>query len=360
MPPLSSLQSRLAVIEQSGVFSNFGPQHEEFRNRLAEKLGTSAARVQLASSATLAICGAVAVLGGQRWLCPAFTFPATAHGALHAGVTLEFGDIHNSDWSLDVPQSSAALGEFDGYLVVAPFGAPVPSSVTGRLAGRRVVVDAAASLGSHLMRAPLELGNEMAVVFSLHATKVLGVAEGAVVVFGSDEVSADYRSWSNFGFAGARISQRRGLNAKMSEVVAALGLTALDHWNEELDEWSAARQSTLQIGDELGVQTFLADQPLVTPYWIALLRSRLDRDAIQTDLRRVGIETRLWWSDGCHRMPAFKDLKSADLAVTEDVCARYLGLPMFRRMESRSLKRLREALRTSLIAIGHRSERPNC
>lgn len=337
-PPLSKALPRLRNIELSGRFSNFGEQEVELRERFAHWFNVPADRVATAANATLGLTGAIASLESTKWIVPAFTFPATPAAVLNAGKTLRLADI-DSTWWLDATK----LGRMDSIVPVAPFGGDLELQ---RWAHReRVVLDAAASIGCQPDLS--ELREEWAVVFSLHATKVLGAGEGGLVVFGSPDSARRFRAWTNFGFTGTRQSQHLATNAKMSEIQAAFAHAALDAWPTELVEWTAARQLLATVCDELGVDMFESSRSGVNPYFIARFTDAQTTAHVETTLRRRGIESRRWWSDGCHRMPAFRGFATGPMPETEHAAATSLGLPFFRQLSDEDTERVAEALALS-------------
>jgi len=252
---------------------------------------------------------------------PAFTFVATPHAILLGGGRVEFADIEMGSWSLRPSDMSGA-----GFVPVCPFGAA--PDITSWSSYEFVIHDAAASIGVQpdLSRLPIN----HAVVFSLHATKVLGSGEGAVVIFGSVEDTQRFRAWTNFGFSGSRESRFQSANAKMSEIQAAYVHAALDGWRREKEEWLEARQLAQNLEIAHNLSPLLKNSNPVSPYWIVEFPTVLDCERFEHLMRNSGIETRRWWGQGCHRMPAFAHVKRSPLPVTTSIGSRYLGLPMAR------------------------------
>lgn len=337
VPTLEAVAPRLARMDASGWFTNLGPQERELRERFARRLGVDPAQVATVANATLGIAGAIAVLGGERWLAPAFTFPGTLAGIELAGARLVLCDVDADGWAL-VPGDE----EVDGLVPVAPFGARPD---VARWAGvRRVVHDAAASIGA---LGPLDLvglPDGHAIVLSLHATKVLGAGEGGVVVFGDAAVAERFRAWTNFGFDGSRESSLAGANAKMSEIAACYAHAALDGWERERTEWAAARQLITEACADAGVRLHRASADGIDPYAVLVFDGDAEAVSVAEHLARQGVETRRWWASGCHRMPAYRDRCTRSFPVTEVVAGRTLGIPFFRGITDEEVSRIRAAL----------------
>ena len=315
---------RLRAVAKSGLFSNFGPQVRELEQRFAEIFGVPSTQVVTAANATLALTGAMSVSEASSWNIPAWTFAATAHAATMTGMPFRFVDVSPETWMIDTSNAGQA-GE--GTVLVMPFGTPLAEANWGDDA--EVVVDAAASFGSMVDKFPT-LPLRTSLVFSLHATKVLGVGEGAVIVFGDADRATAFRSWSNFGFTGSRDSVSSGTNAKMGEYIAALLHTELDHWPQALGEWQNVRTLVDAASDGTGLPLQPHSRGVVGPYWIAILDDSEARRALEDAFTEAGIETRRWWGPGLHRMPAFAGVPFSDLRHTNILASRYLGLPFFR------------------------------
>jgi dTDP-4-amino-4,6-dideoxygalactose transaminase len=336
-PRARAVLERLEQIDACRWYSNLGPQEQELRRRFGERLHVDPDQIATVANATLGLTGAVVVLGGHRWLVPTFTFAATPASILAAGAELVLGDIDPDTWIL------RPGGEVDGYMPVAPFGkAPDILPWGGR---GRVVHDAAASLGEALDLSTLPSGQ--AVVFSLHATKVLGAGEGGVVVFGDVTDCARFRSWTNFGFAGTREAQLAGINAKMSEIQCAYVHAALDGWEQERAEWAEARERVERMAAAVGVE-MLRGGDGINPYAIAVLRDAETTRRVESTLARHGVGTKRWWSMGCHQMPAYAHLTESTFPVTDDIAGRTLGLPLYRGMSDEDVETVRNALEDAL------------
>jgi len=279
--------------------------------------------------------GAIHVLGDETWELPAFTFPATPAAVLAAGRRPLFVDVDQGTLAM-----SPSRNPMGGSVPVAPFGA-APDLVGWASLGS-VVHDAAASFGSEPDLSGLPSGQ--AVVFSLHSTKVLGAGEGSVVIFADPEAATEFRRWTNFGFAGTRDSVSSGINGKMSEVQAAYAHAALDQWHTERMEWQEARRKVRQVARDVDLECFESHDEWVSPYWIARFSGPESCGTAETVLARHGVETRRWWSRGCHRMPAFGSVDSEQLPVTDGVASSYLGLPMFRGLTDEHVERIQVAL----------------
>src|ERR1700733_2051190 len=234
-PQLSRAVMELQSLEQSGIFSNFGPVNTRFEEEMLECFFGGEGAFTTVCNATIGLMLAIKeAVGdafgeqphGQFALMPSFTFAATAHAALWCGLTPLLCDIHPANWAADPDAESEMLRRYAGKIAVvipyATFGYPIDLERYTRLAtqiGVPVVVDAAASLGT-LDEHGRGFGSGFAgsVVFSMHATKSFAVGEAGLIYTRDAGGVARLRAMCNFGFGEPRTATMAGLNGKLPEV----------------------------------------------------------------------------------------------------------------------------------------------
>ena len=226
---------------------------------------------------------------------------------------------------------------------VAPFGSPLDVK---KLEGwEYVIFDAAASLGSSLIDLK-NMRKNWVVVFSLHATKVLGIGEGGIAIFGSTEAANQFRAWINFGFIGSRESIIPGINGKLSEIAAAYGLAVLEQKDVELGQWAHLNLAAGRVNLKLGIDNITNKLGVVSPYWIVHFDDVATTKRIEFRIGEAEIETRRWWSLGCHRMPAFKsEANGKNFPNADFIAGTTLGLPMFRDMNPEYFQMISEIIK---------------
>ncbi len=339
LPDAAAILPYLQEIDSNGYYANHGPLWLRLNARLADHWGITRDEVALASNATaaltLALQASSATPGGEC-LLPSWTFAATAGAVRQAGLRPYFVDVRPGDWAPD-PAAMSALAIQRGaaaIVVVAPFGAPLDSAAWDAVAaatGLPVILDAAAAFDTLRRGGPMRLGQCPAVV-SLHATKVFGVGEAGAVLSRDPEWLERFRRLTNFGFLGSRESVLPGINAKISEYTAAVGLAGLDGWAEARGRWAAV---TRVYGQRLRSVPGLRVMPRFGVDWVSSTLNvvwpaeRLDAVA---ELAALGVGTLRWWGDGCHAQPAFRSCEAGTLAVTDELARRVVGLPFWQDM----------------------------
>lgn len=344
LPGTSSLVPYLEEIDANRWYSNFGPLQRRLEARIAEHYGLGPANVVCLGNCTAALMLALLAAAPRRGgycIMPAFSFAASAHAVLAAGLTPYFIDVDRDSWAVSPGTAADAAkrtgGPVSAVLVVAPFGAPVDVAAWDAFSaasGIPAVIDAAAGFDS-------AAAGKSPVAVSLHATKALAAGEGGFVVCRDEALIAGIAARANFGFRGDRRASAPGFNGKMSEYNAAVALASLD-------AWPAKRQALLrltrlycaafaEIGNA-GLSPGFGDGWVSSTCNVAFDRPVAD-EAMRA-LSDAGIESRQWWSKGCHREPAFSGLPCGDLSTTDALARRVLGLPFHEALDEGDIRRI--------------------
>jgi dTDP-4-amino-4,6-dideoxygalactose transaminase len=354
LPTAEAIFPYLQRIDEARWYSNFGPLLTELEDRLAARFaaGTRVVTVANATQALTLALMAMDLPAGGHVAVPAWTFVATAHAVLQAGLVPWFVDVDEQTWCLDPAAVAARLPTAPHPVVaaipVSPFGRPL--DLDAWLAfrdatGVPVLVDAAAGFDTaHDARLPL--------VVSLHATKVAGAGEGGFLATEDHELASRVRSLSTFGFRGSRDSMIPATNAKLSEYTAAVGLASLDGWPSDRLRFMLAAQMLRIALTGLPQVEF---QPGWGSEWITSVCSVTlpegSADAIENSLAAQGVDTRRWWGLGCHASPAFAGLPREDLNVTDRLGRRVTGLPFSIDLSTLDVGRVAAALSQALAEL---------
>jgi dTDP-4-amino-4,6-dideoxygalactose transaminase len=323
LPKLEVVIPLLQEIDASRIYSNNGPMVERYKFEISKFLGVSASQIVILSSATKALQGLLELSSCNRWLVPDFTFTASGLAVIASGKQLVLLDIDVEDWELSHAQVEQNLDSNTGVLPVIPFGNDV--NISEWVQYGNLIIDAAASLGATIQGLE-KLNSESSIVFSVHATKVFPAGEGGIAVCGSEELAQKLTSWASFGMDTSRISQIKGTNAKMTEVVAAYGLAALINHEAEEKEWLARRSQALKIQAKLRLEVNPICSKGVNPYWIVELPSASLNEVIEK-LEFRGVSSRRWWPAPLSKMPAFQSYRFQKNINAEHISSSVLGLP---------------------------------
>ena len=348
----AALRPYLEEIDANRWYSNFGPLERRFEARLAKHFAVGEREVVCVANGTQGLSVAlqsVVRLPVGYCLIPAFTFAASAHAAVSAGLEPWFVDVDPVTWALDPDMLRAKLPELDGPIAavmpVAPFGAAPRIAAWDAFSeetGIPVVLDAAAGFDT------AEAG-QSPLILSLHATKTMGVGEGGVVLCRNSERIERVRAGRNFGFTGDRVARVAGTNAKLSEYAAAVGLAALDEWPRTRSEFLATAGRYRSVFE--GIMGVLFGPGFATGTATSTCNILLEQPiagAVIARLGEAGVEARQWWNKGCHLEPIFSGCRREALPVTEYLVDRIVGLPFYRDLEEAQIRRVRAALDDAL------------
>lgn len=354
LPRLEALAPYIERIDAARWYSNFGPLTQEFEARLAAQFGLGPEGICTISNATLGLELALKAAGakpGALCLVPSWTFSASVHAVVEAGLVPCFMDV-TEDGVLTpdlVRQALAeAPGEIGAIMPVAVWGQPIdpkPWDLFAEETGIPVVLDVAPGFDGARPSATLS-------TISLHATKILGVGEGGFLMSTDPGLVASIRLKANFGFFGSREAKTAATNGKLSEYAAAIGLAALDTWADRRAAFQAAA---------MRYRRNLADIPGANlpdgwgESWLSTTCVvRLDDPAttmpVLDALHAASVETRAWWGRGMHTHRAFADYTRLPLPTTERLAQTILGLPFFIDMTADEIDTVCTAIREALSA----------
>ena len=347
LPPAEAVLPYLKRIDEARWYSNFGPLERALRQRLAAHF-----TVLTAASATAGLISTLRALNLPRdsfCLVPSWTFVASPAAAIAAELHPYFLDVDATSWALTPELVKKQIADIRGVigavLVVAPFGNTVDIRAWDAFTAETsipVVIDAASCIDSFRDAA----FGRTPVVFSMHATKIIGVGEGAVILSKDTGLLRHVQEQTNFGYYTRRISTP-GINSKMSEYSAAVGLAALDLWPERRAQWVATtqhcREALTPVADKHGLELWLPPPRAVSTTCQVRLPTPT-ADAVISQLQVRGIKARQWWDKGCHTQPAYAHYPRSALTVTEALGASTVALPFYADIPPRHLDRVAAVL----------------
>ncbi len=345
----------LKKIDQNGWYTNFGPLNNEFECALSRELLISDGRLMTVANGTSALqlsLEALKLPKNTAVLIPALTFVATAVAVIRAGLSPVIADVDPQTWLLTTETAYEAVAEHEIQAVVpvATFGRPQNVFAWDRFCEETsvpVVIDAAGAFGNQ------RIGRHSRVIFSLHATKILSAGEGGVIVSPDTEITERIKNRSNFGInnrQSGRVTEP-GINAKLSEYHAAVGLANLErlqcHKYRRMELLKAYRSKIIQLGLPVCFQN--GQENCLLSIFNILLTEKTDINALQVFLAERGIETRRWYYPLIQNHPQFSDLSCMkSLQNAEDLSSQLLGLPFHLELSEADLDYICDSLKQFL------------
>ena len=339
LPPLEEFIPYLEEIWARKKLTNNGPFHQELESALCDFLGVS--HISLFANATIALLAAVRALGltGEVITTP-YSFVATSHALLWNGVVPVFVDIDPLTLNMDPARIEAAITpQTTGILPVHVYGHPCDVDAIEAIAqkhGLKVIYDAAHAFGVRCHCGSVLQHGDLSVL-SFHATKVFNTFEGGAVVSPDAQTKRHIDQLKNFGFENEITVTEVGINGKMSEFNAALGLLQLRYFEEGVQRRKAidaAYREGLNGLPGLRCMPGTAEEYANYAYFPILVGPEfpLTRDELYQRLKDAGIHSRRYFYPLISTFPMYQDLPSAAssrLPVATKAAGQVICLPMY-------------------------------
>lgn len=351
IPDIPGLSRRIERIIESGMLTN-GPTVRALEQQVAQRL-------EVAHVVGVASCTAGLMLTYQALaprgpvVLPSMTFAASAHAVVWAGGRPRFAEVDPQTLTLDPADADAALQGAGALSATHTYGAPAQVEALGSLAASAripLVLDAAHAFGSRRRGRPIGSFGTVE-VFSLSPTKVVVAGEGGLVTTNDPDLAEQIRLGRDYGNPGNYDFLFPGLNARMSEVHAAVALASLDglderiaHRNDLVREFQAVARGVpglhyQQVGDG-DLSTYKDLTLIIEPELFGV-----DVPTLAHALRAEGIDSRRYYHPCIHEQTAYAHLRhERPLPVTEDISRRVLTPPLYSHMTAWEIRRVAEVV----------------
>lgn len=339
LPPLAELIPHLEQIWRNRVLTNGGPYHREFEAALCEYLGVE--YVSVFTNATVALMTALQALGatGEVITTP-YSFVATSNAVLWNGLTPVFVDVEPVNLNIDPSEIEKAITDrTSAILAVHCYGHPCDVDGIAEIAAAHnlpVIYDAAHAFGVRDAGGSV-LQHGALSVLSFHATKVFNTFEGGAIISHSLEMKTRIDQLKNFGHDGETTVVAPGINGKMSEFNAALGLVQLSHVDEAiLRRGKIDARYRIRLAAVNGITCLEPSTETRSnfAYFPILVEDEFDlgRDQLVERLKSHGIHPRRYFYPLISEFPMYRHLPSADparLHIGRDASERVVCLPIY-------------------------------
>jgi len=353
MPPIEEYVEAIQSIWKSKWLTNMGKLHEELTARLQKEF--EAEHFLLFSNGHMALELALQSLGLQgEVITTPFTFLSTTLAIIRNGLTPVFCDIDPVRLTIDPDKIEALITEKTCAIVgVHIYGIPCETRAIEAVAakhGLRVIYDAAHAFHVRYLGQNIANYGDIS-MFSFHATKVYHTIEGGGVVCRDFKVYDRLSRLRNFGFfLGAEDGDQFGVNAKMSEFHAAMGLCNLQHIQQEIHRRKkVSMHYDMRLGKVNGLQLFPNINGLERnyAYYPVIFHDTApkNRDEAYDSLQKYGITARKYFYPLTSRFSCFKDiLQPEKTPVAQDISDRILCLPLYAALPIEAVNRICDIL----------------
>lgn len=329
LPPRHELDKYIDKIYESNWLTNFGQLEQLLTNRLKDYLEIE--NVLLISNGTLAMQVVYKALGlsGEVITTP-FSFVATTSSLVWDGLTPVYADIDPISLTIN-PDNILPLitDKTSAILGVHVYGRPCKVNEIEQIATAhklKVIYDGAHAFNVKTIENKNLLGYGDAATISFHSTKLFHTIEGGAIISHDANLIKECKKLINFGITGYDKIEGLGINCKMNEFSAAMGLAVLDN----IDQIIAGRQKVYETYCEL-----LPKEILLKPvsfancnysYFPILLQSEEQLLKIRQTLLDNDVMPRRYFYPSLDTLPY---TNNDNCPISQDISSRILCLPIF-------------------------------
>jgi dTDP-4-amino-4,6-dideoxy-D-glucose transaminase len=353
-PDLSTFEADFRAALQSGQVTNNSRFVVEFEQRMAEYLGVKHALAFCNGETALMIMLNAAGLKGEL-IVPSYTFSGTVHAAIWNGLRPVFADIDPRTFTIDPASVESKIGRETCAILAAPvYGNACDNDALQAIADRHrlpLFYDSASGFGCTYRGRKLG-GFGGAEIFSFHATKVFATMEGGALTTNDSAFYELARQLRSFGQAGPVDCATAGINGKMMEVAALVGLRSLDTFDAVIAHRAAiAAEYEKRLGAVPGLTVqHVPSTNRSTRLYMAIVVDRdgfgLSADELAQGLLLEKIVGRRFLDPPVHRMSYYRGrFGEISLPVTDQVASRAVALPLYSDMSMEEVTRVTDAVR---------------
>lgn len=358
LPPLEEFVGLLEEIWHNRWLTNNGNFHQRFEQALCEYLGVK--YCSLFANGTLALTVGLQALRitGEVITTP-FSFVATTHALHWNGIKPVFCDIDEKTLNIDPNKIEALITpKTTAILPVHVYGNPCNIESLQKIAdtyGLHLIYDAAHAFGVKVKNRSILTSGELSTL-SFHATKVFTTAEGGAIATESETIKRRIDFLKNFGFADEVTVVAPGINAKMNEIQAALGILQLKNIKKEIKK----RKEITRIYHEgltgiKGIKYFkiLNEIEYNYSYFPILVQSKLygkTRDELYHILKNNNIFPRRYFYPLISDFPTYRGLPSAseeNLPIAKNISEMILCLPIYSGLETHNVLKIIDIIKSN-------------
>ncbi|MEH7384327.1 DegT/DnrJ/EryC1/StrS family aminotransferase [Bacillus sp. JJ1521] len=348
LPELEDVNKRVKQIWDSKWLTNNGAQHRELEEKLKEYLQTE--YISLFSNGTLALLLGIRALEltGEVITTP-FTFPATLQVLDWNGITPVFCDIDPTSLNIDANKIEELITEkTSAILGVHVFGNPCDVDKIQQIADKyslKVIYDGAHVFGTKINGKPISSFGDMT-MFSFHATKLFNTVEGGGLACNNEQLNTKLNLLKNFGLSGPEEVVLSGLNAKMNEVQAGIGIEVLKKVEEERvkrDKIKKTYEQGLEDIPGIRVVTKMENENSSYQYFVIEIDEDIfgrSRDWVHEELKKYNVFTRRYFYPLCSDFEWYKHLDSAqpkNLPQAHKTVKQVLSMPYYGELDLESV-----------------------
>lgn len=350
LPDLDNYVLEVKDIFNSQWLTNMGVKHNELETKLQDVLKVP--NVSLFNNGTIALLTALKAMNlpyGSEVITTPFTFAATPHCIVWNNCKPVFCDIEPNTMTIDAdkveslitPNTSAILG-------VHVYGFPCNVEKIDKIAKKhnlKVIYDAAHAFSTEINGKGIGTFGDIT-MFSFHATKLFNTIEGGCLTYNDETLKRKIYNLRNFGIQSEEIVEEVGINGKMNEFQAAMGLENLKIYREEQQKRAKVKafyDKHLSKIEGIRIPKMPENVTNSYQYYPIVIEDNypITRNELYDRFKAQNILTRKYFYPACNDYDCYKNdlaVKLADLTVVNDLKHRVLCLPFYGSLEEETLE----------------------
>ena len=358
LPPINEYIEEIKKIWETNWVTNNGPIHDELENKLKEYLGVNSTTLFTNGHSAMDIAIKSLKLTGEVITTP-FTFASTTHSIVINNLTPIFCDIKMSDFTIDENKIEELITDKTSAIIpVHVFGYPCNIKKIEEIAKKhnlKVIYDAAHAFGIEVDGSGIGNFGDIS-MFSLHATKVYNSIEGGLLTANNEHLKSKFNMLKNFGITGEENVEVVGVNAKMNEFQAAMGMVNLRYIDEQISKRKIVAEIYRENLGEISGISYLNDIKNIKhnySYFPILINDKvtgINRNEICEKLKEYNIYTRKYFYPlitdfNCYR----GKYDDSELNKAKYVADRILTLPIYGELTKDEVNKITQAIRKIIL-----------
>lgn len=349
MPSYDDFCDKLKSVWSNKWLTNNGPFHIEFQCKLKEYFNIE--NVSLFCNGHLALYTALRALdlSGEVITTP-YSFSSTTHAICQCGLTPVFCDINPNDYTIDVSKIEELITDkTSAILAVHVYGNICDVKEIDRIAKKynlKVIYDAAHAFGEEIDgRSVAEYGDIS--MFSFHATKVFNSIEGGCLCYRDKCLEEKIETFKNFGIRNAEEVIQVGMNAKMNEFSAIMGILNLEKVDSEILKRKKLVDKYCELLNGVNgiiILDYSGDYKRNYSYFSILVDEELfgvSRDYVSDELKKHNIFVRKYFYPLITEYECYRDSFNSCLTpIALEVSREVLTLPLYGELELDDVSRI--------------------
>lgn len=347
LPPLEEYIEALKQVWETGIMTHCGPLMQQLETEVTSYLKSSATICVSSGTSALQLALKALEIKGEVITTP-FTFIATANIIKWENCTPVFVDIEEDTWNINPDLIEEAITEkTTAIMPVHVFSNPCNINKIEKIAKKynlKTIYDSAHAMCVKYNGQSIMSYGDISCT-SFHATKIFNTCEGGACFTSDIKLEKKIRQMRFFGFDEDKNIASVGMNAKMTEIHAALGLTNLKY----LDRVTQDRRAKYHYyKDSLKSVNFIKYQS-INPneynfsYMPILVHKKINPKLIKI-LNKHNIFPKKYFNPSLNHIPLFNQNKT--LPISNQVQGNVICLPIYWKLKYSEIDRITELIKS--------------